>query len=384
MKVEGHRASQIRTEGFLYFLLLFSFLLLQASSFAADVPAAINYQGVLMDNQGNPAAAGDYRVAFRIWDDPTAKGAGNLIWGREFALNVLGGGRFNVLLTDGGDEVADPVPQTNDLRQAFEGENRHLGLTVTETPSGAVSDPSEIPTRQQLVSAPYAIRSVNATDAKQASDGFHVENGLLVDSGGIDVTGSATLHNTLEVDEAATLDSPLHVHDTLTTYGAALYSLHVGAGGAQFDSSMVVDGPLAVAPPATLAGYGTVPVGGLVMWNGPTNTIPDGWALCDGRTVNGYVTPNLLDRFLVGAGDDYGVGATGGEDTHELSESEMPWHHHSYSTKGSIYGYHGVEDSGDFWKHTDDNSRTTGTRGNNMAHENRPPYHALYFIMRVQ
>jgi hypothetical protein len=53
---------------------------------------------------------------------------------------------------------------------------------------------------------------------------------------------------------------------------------------------------------------GVVPPGGIIMWSGSSATVPQGWALCDGS--NG--TPNLRDRFIVGAGASYGSGATGG------------------------------------------------------------------------
>ena len=69
------------------------------------------------------------------------------------------------------------------------------------------------------------------------------------------------------------------------------------------------------------------PVGIITMWSGAISNIPTGWALCDGN--NG--TPNLTDRFIVGAGNDYTVGATGGEATHTLTENEMPKHRHSFA-----------------------------------------------------
>ena len=47
------------------------------------------------------------------------------------------------------------------------------------------------------------------------------------------------------------------------------------------------------------------------MWSGSAETIPTGWALCDG--TNG--TPNLTDRFGLGAGKTYQPGATGGTAT---------------------------------------------------------------------
>ena len=51
-----------------------------------------------------------------------------------------------------------------------------------------------------------------------------------------------------------------------------------------------------------------VPNGAIIMWSGTVATIPDGFSLCDGS--NG--TPDLRNRFVIGAGDTYAVGATGG------------------------------------------------------------------------
>ena len=61
---------------------------------------------------------------------------------------------------------------------------------------------------------------------------------------------------------------------------------------------------------AALSGGGGsgVPNGAIIMWSGTVATIPDGFSLCDGS--NG--TPDLRNRFVIGAGDTYAVGATGG------------------------------------------------------------------------
>lgn len=69
----------------------------------------------------------------------------------------------------------------------------------------------------------------------------------------------------------------------------------------------------------------SVPPGGIIMWSG--TTIPDGWLLCDG--TNG--TPDLRDRFILGAGNTYAVGNTGGSNT--ISAANLPPHTHS---KGSL------------------------------------------------
>ena len=54
-----------------------------------------------------------------------------------------------------------------------------------------------------------------------------------------------------------------------------------------------------------------MPSRGIIMWSGTAADIPTGWALCDG--TNG--TPNLTDRFVLGAGKAYQPGATGGTAT---------------------------------------------------------------------
>ena len=54
-----------------------------------------------------------------------------------------------------------------------------------------------------------------------------------------------------------------------------------------------------------------VPNGAIIMWSGTVATIPDGFSLCDGS--NG--TPDLRNRFVIGAGSNYAVGATGGGST---------------------------------------------------------------------
>jgi hypothetical protein len=98
-----------------------------------------------------------------------------------------------------------------------------------------------------------------------------------------------------------------------------------------------------------------MPAGFIGLWSGAATAIPGGWLICDG--TNG--TPDLRDRFIVGAGLDYGVGATGGSvgqsitvNGHALAWSEMPAHNHGVNDPGhthSVYdpGHaHGISDPG--------------------------------------
>jgi len=142
-----------------------------------------------------------------------------------------------------------------------------------------------------------------------------------------------------------------------------------------------------------------VPVGMISMWSGAIGNIPIGWKLCDG--ANG--TPNLKGKFIVGydpADEDYNtIGATGGEKQHELTNEEMPEHNHGGVT--SVAGAHthtydwedtvglgspGAEDGSSSFS-----TRNTSSAGNHThtifndgggeAHENRPPYYTLAYIM---
>jgi microcystin-dependent protein len=133
------------------------------------------------------------------------------------------------------------------------------------------------------------------------------------------------------------------------------------------------------------------------MWSGSIASIPTGWALCNG----GNGTPNLLDRFIVGAGSGYGPGATGGENSVTLSENTMPQHRHYYGfaqgSNGAINnGYIGITDVNNTGNVAEleqsggnDGQRlaafyaASNVAGGSQPHENRPPYYALAFIMRI-
>jgi microcystin-dependent protein len=62
-----------------------------------------------------------------------------------------------------------------------------------------------------------------------------------------------------------------------------------------------------------------------------------GWALCDGQTHSGITTPDLRDRFVVGAGNTYAVDATGGLDTVTLTVAQMPSHNHPIVDPGHTH-----------------------------------------------
>lgn len=68
-------------------------------------------------------------------------------------------------------------------------------------------------------------------------------------------------------------------------------------------------------PGSEIVGFPQPANGGffISMWSGPINAIPAGWAVCDGQGG----LPDLRDRFIVGAGNTYPVGLTGGNATYQ-------------------------------------------------------------------
>lgn len=105
-----------------------------------------------------------------------------------------------------------------------------------------------------------------------------------------------------------------------------------------------------------------VPSGVICMWSGEISSIPSGWVLCDGE--NG--TPDLRDRFVVGAGDSYEVGDKGGSASVTLTESELPSHSHSMESAG---GHSHTGDTGSAGSHSHTGStNTTGSHSHNLIH----------------
>lgn len=153
----------------------------------------------------------------------------------------------------------------------------------------------------------------------------------------------------------------------------------------------------------------SVPQGTILSWFGQLANIPSGFAVCDGK--NG--TPDLRNRFIVGTGDAYKLSDIGGEDAVKLEPSQTSSHYHTF-------GYHNANNNGYFittaskkinadrpagtypakWNGSGgggwygwDGSGWAG--GQNLVtsltvateaqkpHENRPPFYALHYIMKL-
>lgn len=121
-----------------------------------------------------------------------------------------------------------------------------------------------------------------------------------------------------------------------------------------------------------------VPTGAIILWSGAISAIPTGFVICDGTNS----TPNLTDRFVIHADNDSGgtndVGDTGGEQSHTLTVNEIPSHDHLLPQVGGATP--GVDSN-----NTRDYSGTvrSGATGGGAAHENRPKFYALAYVMKT-
>ena len=157
-----------------------------------------------------------------------------------------------------------------------------------------------------------------------------------------------------------------------------------------------------------------IPVGTILPFVG--GQAPTGFALCNGQTLdraqyadlfrligtkygttntNNFKVPDLSGRFLVGVGTGYSLGDTGGSQTVALTEAQMPVHGHDVTgkagqaQKAGVGMYASNVGGGSGWQvlsTTEPGSvsgLTTTSAGSGQAHENRPPYFALEYLIRT-
>lgn len=105
-------------------------------------------------------------------------------------------------------------------------------------------------------------------------------------------------------------------------------------------------------------------------------------------TFIGGTWERLKDRFLLGAGDTYAAGNTGGEATHTLTINEMPSHKHNNSTNDFPTWHEQSHSGGLTWNttngwHTEQLASHFDAVGGNQAHNNMPPYLVVYMWKRT-
>ena len=421
--------------------LMAAVVLLGGIAMAADNSYSFTYQAALRDEHGlvisnGTAVARNQTVTLRLWDAPTG---GDLLWGRTYNVYTDETGLFNLEVSDDTGSKADDAPADASLERVFAKHPAgavYIGLFVKGS-SG------EIVPRQRLFAVPFA---AVANDVRKISSDVTVggnitmmngaNKGLVISPSGISQqSGSSTFQNvvangTIGASGVITAGGGLVVNGGTVNFKPDVTldrNLTVKGATALNGGVTVSGGDLAVAADKKVTVGGSevvpVPVGGVIMW---TKSIPpEGgswsgyksahWAICNGQ--NG--TPDLRGRFVVSANNSttgknttftqYDYAAVGGEERHSLTKGEMPNHYHYHPNdvraSGFVGGYNaGGGDAryiqgGDGYKSGgDDDARImrTGTAGGDSsmtnegtdgyasAHENRPPYYALYYIMRIK
>lgn len=183
--------------------------------------------------------------------------------------------------------------------------------------------------------------------------------GLTTSGGPITTTGTITLAGTLAIANGGTgLASVGTAGNVLTSTGSAWTS------SPSFVSGMIM------------------------LWSGSIVSIPTGWLICDGTNS----TPDLRDRFVVGAGTTYAVNATGGS-----ANAVVPSHTHTATDSGHTHtqtGYTSAipqSNGSNQYPVITPISLTTGTgfanitvstTGVSPTNANLPPYLALAYIMK--
>ena len=133
---------------------------------------------------------------------------------------------------------------------------------------------------------------------------------------------------------------------------------------------------------SALTGIAGIPTGVIVLWSGAANAIPSGYVLCDGNNS----TPDLRDRFLVGAGNSYSVGDTGGSNTAtdtvnisasfsgQTSNDTGPVNN---SSNKSLYS------AGSTTRRHTHAFSGTASGSDTVSIDTRSPYYALCYIMKT-
>ncbi|MCP4569248.1 MAG: hypothetical protein GY841_16865, partial [FCB group bacterium] len=138
-------------------IVAFTALILGSALVLADIPQAINYQGVLFDSEGDPAP-GSHSITFSIYD---AAVDGTLLYQETHSVTVASDGSFDAIL--------GRTPLTGTLGAALNGESRFLGITVGVD--------TEISPRTEMVSSPYSFK-VNTLDG---AEGGRVKGGMIIE-----------------------------------------------------------------------------------------------------------------------------------------------------------------------------------------------------------
>lgn len=268
-------------------------------------------------------------------------------------LDVNGNANMDSLFLDNGEILSTNAIQCRDLEsggQKIEVSRENIGYTYGADFTGKL-----------VVNGNVGIGTRYPTELLEVAGNFRVGGSSIYVNSDSDKVGIGTTSPTETLD----IQGAVRLGDTATTNPGTIRwtgSDFEGYNGSEWVS---------LTKPSPGSG---VPQGAIIMWSGSTSNVPEGWALCDGN--NGR--PDLQDKFIVGAGNEYNVADTGGEKLHQLTTDEMPSHSHTIDRSTSGAGADRVSTG-----IAQTSGTTTGSTGENQPHENRPPYYALAYIIKL-
>ena len=217
-----------------------------------------------------------------------------------------------------------------------------------------------------------AAKVVRGTELGAEFDSLVVQDALNVKTGGaLGTPSSGTLTNCTGLPVSTGVTGTLPVANG----GTALTT--VGTSG----NVLTSNGSAWVSSPSFISGM-------IMLWSGSIVSIPTGWLICDGTNS----TPDLRNKFIVGAGSTYAVNAAGGS-----ADAVVPSHTHTATDSGHTHtqtGYTSAiaqSNGANQYPVITPISLTTGTgvanitvstTGVSPTNANLPPYLALAYIMK--
>ena len=256
-------------------------------------------------------------------------------------------------------------------------------------------------------------RNADVTGVATVTTGLYVE-GKLFDGDGdfgtsgqlLSSTGSGT--NWINANTTSVANS-INVGTNLNSTDAEQFVTFVGSSSG--NNPIRVDAGLKYNPStnkltagsyegdgSALTGIELFVQGMILLWYGNTGNIPSGFVLCDGNNN----TPDLRDRFVIGAGNNFSAGNTGGNNSITLQETNLPSHQHFVVSNdlgganrtgsnvsannqvrkgtgaGNIFETYNLASTG-----SGANAGRSSSVGSGTPFDNKPSYHALCYIMKT-
>ena len=256
-------------------------------------------------------------------------------------------------------------------------------------------------------------RNADVTGVATVRTGLYVDGNFYDASGDVGNSGqllSSTGSGTNWIDANTTsVANSINVGTNLNSTDADQFVTFVGSSSG--NNPIRVDNELKYNPStnrltagsfagdgSALTGVESFVTGMIILWYGNTGNIPTGFVLCDGNNS----TPDLRDRFVIGAGNNFSAGSTGGNNSLTLTEANLPSHRHfvvSNDLGGQNRTNSNVSANNQVRKGTgasnlfegynlastgsDAASGRSSAVGSGTPIDNKPAYHALCYIMKT-